>query len=823
MLLYFSAVPLDQIGIIVRRPDGSLIIPNTVGAGIQVQSNPETMLRTWSNGSQIETVRIEHTKVSPVNFANVESKAKDADKNQVTDTNLISKANSSEKLVKEKGKEKDGDNDIEIEVERSGDGKEKEFTSRNKNDVGPGRNGQQNLEKPDVADTGSILNMRTIGSGVSGQKMTGVKYRNFGPIGSKFLKITKEKDVSSVLGMDKKEEPVLDVKNERHRHGQEKPDSDSNNGDDQIDVTVFFDNNSDNDFTSEVKKIEADDGSRKHGTPSSKQRGQAAIERSPGAKYGSMKHLGNIAQNFRFQMEEDDDESEAGGFRQSNDEGNSRSKGEIPESEDDENEDETESSTNGVEDMRDTLPFFTVPVADQHGYSLLTQMFDPFQDGSYTPDFDIVNAEVQAPLVEEDNDYFEPQAYKHEWRRSIPDSFPSNAKSLGPNSHTGFPHVKDSNLKLLRSRRAVPKQKLASSVKIKSKPATDIASARKRFAEIVRRVHENSARPSLLGLDRAPVSKRFVDKPMLQTDFAQRPFRNRQRRAVTDAQQLTLKQQQKSSPDFLREPEIYHKRKRRSVDTGESESQSQPKDSARVAADSSDRAVYRQKRDKIIDDYDNNGDDGDYENEPHVVKRSAIFGDLDSLQEPENGNKEMRSRREAEDDESNDEEQPPSRKQKVSSLEDALRTKLLSMKTQSKAVLKLLKRVHEDISSGNTEDLFKLEADIANVEKRDKEKQESSSDDDEEEKKHQKAKKNKKKGKHVDRKKTNQDKLKAKSVTPNVRPGSQSRPISVNYKTEDSVEAQEKLAYKQDPDEYLKYGAGNTGVLESWTLVFYGT
>ena len=370
-----------------------------------------------------------------------------------------------------------------------------------------------------------------------------------------------------------------------------------------------------------------------------------------------------------------------------------------------------------------------------------------------------------------------------------------------------------------------------SPTKLKLKRNTDILFARKRFAELIRKVHERSARNRRsVGHDNIP-ARLFGRHTLLSegTNFVRPQFHPPNRRRLM---KNNIERQHSVAPADLPSNIGRSRRRRRSV--GEPETAVKSQRDELTKTNLANATMYREKRNKIIEDYDDNDTD-DFENEPHVVKRSAIFGSLDSSlieeDDAEFGKEKIgedpRTKRQADDENEEDgddaegERSQMASERRVSSLEDTLRKKLLSMKTQSKSVLKLLKRVHEDISVGDTEDLFKLEAEIADIEKQEKEKLGKFGD--REERHPQKSKSHKKTAKPKIREKT-KEKLRAKSVTPDIKENA--RLSSENHKddgTVDSVEAQERLAYKQDPDEYLRYGAGNTGVLESWTLVFYGT
>ena len=831
---------MGQIGIILRRPDGSLIIPNP--GNLQVSSSPENIIRTWSNASQIETVRIEHTKVSPINIANVGPKP--------VDTGAVNASLGSEKIQSaiggkgvEKMKEESEGGEIEMEVERSGDGRPKDFKEIDYN----GGGGRETGTRPEHG-AGTLLNLRTNGDIGEENFKTGLSLPAVGPVQNKFAG-TGNREISGIrnLGVEDLDAAKLHAKNKVSGlgiadQGGPQPDHDQQKSvspDDQIDVTVFFDNNTDQEFLNEVNKIKSESNrNKKHGKFTSKPNAhgiddftiQKASRKSGRKRVGKShgRHFLRVPVGAVIQPPEpeEDDSSE-----NPEEEENSRSKGEIPDG-DVEEEEEGDSPTPSMYDMRESLPFFSVPVADQHGYSLLTQVFDPYQDTPYPPGYDLVGGDEQAPLIEDDTDYYEPQAFRHAWKRSLQESLPTERKfsAMSPKTTIKTALNRQSARNLLRQRREISDGRnfprigklpidYIPSLRVKSKRTTDVASARERFAELVRKVHERSVkRRSLLGLNNLP-SARLFGRHTLLSESANLPARQsrlRHRRSVipngVEPKQLTIRQ-----PSVGRSRSS---RRRRSI--GEAEPIGKPHSDAERL---SNVTVYREKRDKIIDDYDDD-ENSDFENEPHVVKRSAIFGSLDSssteMTGSEKGGEESRSKRQTDDD--NEDEDDGERRQmtserRVSSLEETLRKKLLSMKTQSKSVLRLLKRVHEDISGGNTDDLFKLEAEIANIEKREKK---LGKDSEKEDKRSRKDKSHKKKETHRNHDKVD-EMLKTKSVTPDMKLNAQfTSDRSYNDDT-DTVEAQEKLAYKQNPDEYLKYGAGNTGVLESWTLVFYGT
>lgn len=829
---------MGQIGIILRGPDGSLIIPNPGQAGLQVQGGPDNnIIRSWSNGSQIETVRIEHTKVSPVNVANLGPKQVDSVKTNVSVNNKSASGLEGKQKV-DKGSKMEGFDDIEMEVERSGEGildHTRDFSSSDES-------GRQIGTRPQNTEAGSILNMKKTGESGNDRLNIGITMPNIGPVRNKFVGMDKADSSESMMTEDSEKaqlhaknevggqsNPDLNRENLKADHGKLKPDS----RDDQIDVTVFFDNNTDREFVKEVNDVKKETTGRKHGKFSSQGKHHVIEElkvqkgnRKSAKKSG---HHDYIRLPIGPMLQQPDSEDEGDVSETTEEEDSSRSKGEIPEGDSDDNED-GDSTAPSMYDMRESLPFFSVPVADQRGYSLLTQVYDPFQDSPYPPGLDLVGADEQAPLLEDENDFFEPTSFKHDWKRSLPDSLPNEQKFSYPQISRKAEYYRQGKRKILRRRRGIAEQgSYTNSLKMqpvfspsfgtKTRRATDIVSARNRFAELVRKIHERSVqRRSLLGLDNLPTSK-FFGRHTFLSESASRVAQHRRRRSV-----LPKKDDKYESLDS----DSHKSRRRRSIEEQSPDLREQ-KGSQKAENSLSNVAVYREKRDKIIeDDYDED-ESSDFENEPHVVKRSAIFVDLDSSPTKNSivmeDDGESRSKRQTDDDnEENDDDSEGERRQmpgqRVSSLEETLRKKLLSMKTQSKSVLKLLKRVHEDISDGNTNDLFKLEAEIADIEQRENVGRKPG---EEERGKSHKTKTKKKKTKHTKYIKS-AEQLKTKSVTPNIKSNSQSSSEkSRNDDAIDDAEEQEKLAYKTNPDEYLRYGAGNTGELESWTLVFYGT
>ena len=810
-----------------------------------MQSSPESIVRSWSNASQIETVRIEHTKVSPVNIGNIGQKQEESKTVNATST-------SEKKLVEKMDKDNEGD-EIEMEVERSGDGKSKDIEDIDHSSLN-GRKTGVDVEY----GAGSLLNVRTSGGAGRNNLKIGLAIPDTSPVNDKFAEEYKAEDSQGrKLAIEDSNSAKPHAKNKVSGHGSPAfshgrivpggTNSKQGSADDQIDVTVFFDNNSDGDFANEVSSLKSGPKSKDHGKFSSLRKNLGIddftvqkVSKNPGRDRQDKNVEGHFfSLPFRAVMQPSDAEDE----ENSDEEENSRSKGEIPEG-DAEEDDEKDPPAPGMYDMRESLPFFSVPVADQHGYSLIAPVFEPYQDSPYQPGLDLVSAE-EASLIGDDSDFYEPQTLKHTWKRSLQEPLLKEQKlpALAPQVSSYSKFSEKNGFKYLRrQRRGIPQQVyfpeirkppngFISPTKLMTKRNTGILSARKRFTELLRKVHERSVRNRrFVGHDSIPA--RLFGRHTLLSENTNlwRPQVHLPNRRWS-VEKNDIERQHSIAPANLQSNIGRSRRRRRSVGEPETTVKSQRDELTKT---NSNATVYREKRNKIIDDYDDYDTD-DFENEPHVVKRSAIFGSLDSSlveeDDAEFGKEKVeedpRTKRQADDENEEDGDDPEGERRqmasvrRVSSLEGSLRKKLLSMKTQSKSVLKLLKRVHEDISGGDTEDLFKLEAEIADIEKREKEKLGKFGD--REEKHPQKSKSHKKIEKHTNREKT-KEKLKAKSVTPDIKENV--RLSSENGKddgTVDSVETQEKLAYKKDPDEYLRYGAGNTGVLESWTLVFYGT
>ena len=159
---------------------------------------------------------------------------------------------------------------------------------------------------------------------------------------------------------------------------------------------------------------------------------------------------------------------------------------------------------------------------------------------------------------------------------------------------------------------------------------------------------------------------------------------------------------------------------------------------------------------------DDNSDDG-----PHVVKRSAIFSDLYS---PESSQFKLRKKLQFENERR-------SAVKKAYKLEEALKRKIVSMRKESSSVLNIIKRVHDDISVGDSKDLRVLEKELSQLEN----------------------------AKHNSL--YNGESL-IEQKTPLVRTKVSRKPLRES---------------KDDPDEYYKYGVTKSGELETWTLLFYGT
>ena len=171
-------------------------------------------------------------------------------------------------------------------------------------------------------------------------------------------------------------------------------------------------------------------------------------------------------------------------------------------------------------------------------------------------------------------------------------------------------------------------------------------------------------------------------------------------------------------------------------------------------------------------------EEDEYDDEPHVVKRSAIFSDFYTSPSPAivRSNNEQAM--------TNSEKRSAIRK--ALSLEKALRKKLDFSKEEnnSESTVEVLKRVHSDISNGDAKDLRILEKELLRM-KPDDSKKEVNNDDNE--------------------------------------------PINNFIKLVEQTEnssARKNIpeeAGKQTPEEYYKYGTSSSGILVSWTIKFYGT
>lgn len=97
---------------------------------------------------------------------------------------------------------------------------------------------------------------------------------------------------------------------------------------------------------------------------------------------------------------------------------------------------------------------------------------------------------------------------------------------------------------------------------------------------------------------------------------------------------------------------------------------------------------------------------------------------------------------------------------------------------ESSSVLNIIKRVHDDIAVGNSKDLRRLEAELARLE-------------------------------GISMSESNEQVNSFEKLASGGR---------IN-----TVRTKVSKKYREDPDEYYKYGATASGILESWTLHFYGT
>ena len=212
-------------------------------------------------------------------------------------------------------------------------------------------------------------------------------------------------------------------------------------------------------------------------------------------------------------------------------------------------------------------------------------------------------------------------------------------------------------------------------------------------------------------------------------------------------------------------------RRRRSLDLSDEEL---PKNIDRQT----DATLFRFKRD-IIEQEDDDDEEG-----PHVVKRSAIISEFYPSKKPgistTNGKRssEHRSAKRIINSHKSNVSSKRSAVRKSTdfdSTEKNSRNKPLSR--ESSSVLNIIKRVHDDIAIGNSKDLRRLESELAKLEGI------SMSESNEQV--------------------NNFEKLAKQRIN--------------------TVRAKVTKKYREDPDEYYKYGASASGILESWTLHFYGT
>lgn len=186
--------------------------------------------------------------------------------------------------------------------------------------------------------------------------------------------------------------------------------------------------------------------------------------------------------------------------------------------------------------------------------------------------------------------------------------------------------------------------------------------------------------------------------------------------------------------------------------------------------DINDVSLLREKRDKIVGDIDRY-------NRPHVVKKSAILDEINVLKEPvKNGIKDKTSIDHMFKQLYSVRGDKRSAINKAVKLEDALKRKLLNINRGSSSVLSIIKRVHDDISAGNSKDLRKLGKDLAKLEAK--------------------------------------GFIKTKPRNKGAAQSAVRTKVSHRPKT---------IEIKEDPDEYYKYGVDSSGELENWTLRFYGT
>eukprot|EP00111_Clytia_hemisphaerica_P007554 TCONS_00021941-protein len=220
----------------------------------------------------------------------------------------------------------------------------------------------------------------------------------------------------------------------------------------------------------------------------------------------------------------------------------------------------------------------------------------------------------------------------------------------------------------------------------------------------------------------------------------------------------------------------------KSTDIKDEAGQSRQKRS--LVNDDSNASLIRQKRNEIDDndDYDNNDDDDDEGQGPHVVKRSAIFGQTQPDYVMTTSEKRSAIR-------------------KALALEKSLKKKLFSMKKESSSALDIIKRVHTDISNADAKDLRMLEKELSNMG--------ASATD------------------------SNNEEMHDSSVASSERNAEDSsEPINnfiklveqtENSSTRKTIPPTSDEGRKQSSEEYYKYGTSASGVLVSWTIRFYGT
>ena len=238
---------------------------------------------------------------------------------------------------------------------------------------------------------------------------------------------------------------------------------------------------------------------------------------------------------------------------------------------------------------------------------------------------------------------------------------------------------------------------------------------------------------------------------------------------------------------FITRPEVPLNRRYRSNDDDEKvrqkradtdEEEEDEEDNDMIYKHGSSENEKHSNRRSVENEYELIRDKRTDDDEPHVVKRSAILSDFYSSPSP------VTIQRNNEQVMTNSEKRSAIRK--ALSLEKALRKKLDSSKEEnnSESTFDVLKRVHSDIANGDAKDLRVLEKELSRMKPEDTKKELHDEDNE---------------------------------------------PINNFIKLVEQTEnsaARKNIpdeAGKQTPEEYYKYGTSSSGILVSWTMKFYGT